>query len=361
MLRRLHFGNQPAGQGGGGGPTPAFVAWGPDFGGVDGDRYNIGVQTSMPALGLAKNQGIGVNSDLFSIAGNYNAQSIGIHTDGVLGPNYNAQSIGVDHDMPTVEVNFLTQAGIRLAHTMPSLALSHAKTIGVHLSGSVLGAPFWQSVAVQTSTGIGGSDPSIVITKPAGTVDGDLLLACVAVANGLGAAGFTFTTPSGWTQVGTKATVGFVAAAVYRRVASGEPADYTFAGVGGYNNFVGCIQRVNAIDGTTPINTDAQGSASVADPVVPSVTTTVANCLVFYFCAHIHVLSESHTPPASHVERSETLADAGTPAVTLDCGTRVFASAGATGTATINCSEIAASDAAYFRVAVAPGSLVIAP
>jgi hypothetical protein len=82
---------------------------------------------------------------------------------------------------------------------------------------------------------------------------------------------------------------------------------------------------------------------------------------VIAFLFHDHAaLSQSHTAPASHVERTD-FESATTVIKGSTSDTRVFAAIGATGTATHDCTETVATDGIMQRVAVAAGDLVIAP
>src|SRR6187399_2643176 len=85
-----------------------------------------------------------------------------------------------------------------------------------------------RAVAVaNTGTAQGTGSPGLAISVPTGTLDGDLLYMGVMAASSTG----TFDTPGGWTVVEAQfASTGQASAkmAVYRKVASGEPASYTF-------------------------------------------------------------------------------------------------------------------------------------
>src|SRR5436305_15015941 len=70
---------------------------------------------------------------------------------------------------------------------------------------------------------------SVAVNVPSGVVNGDLLLALVSVSGG---SATSITAPSGWTLIGTKTDTGSGAGhegeAVYYRLASSEPAGYTW-------------------------------------------------------------------------------------------------------------------------------------
>lgn len=80
-------------------------------------------------------------------------------------------------------------------------------------------------VIESVSTAVADATNAITVTKPSGTVDGDLLLAMVFTYEGTG--GSTPSLESGWTNVGT-GLFSFNAYRVMYRVASSEGANYTF-------------------------------------------------------------------------------------------------------------------------------------
>lgn len=295
---------------GGGGTVPTFgnVAWGPDFGEAAGnDGVSFGAGASMA----------------FTAAAVFNTKTVGA----------------------TI--------------TMPALAVAGSASAGAHLSGSVLGAPFWQSVTTSTT---------LTCNIPASVAVGDLLVAFVGTS-ALTAAGLQgINVPTGWTDIrlvqvlGTVASLG--ARAMYRIADGTEGASVTFVATGSPTATLSEIHRVNGTHATTPANVSASATllaaALVTDPVSPTVTTTAANCLVFAYLNHYHAATSStHTAPASHTERTDfQVTGATNTGATSD--TRVFASAAATGTATHDCTETVATDAVMLRVAIAPGALVIA-
>ncbi len=293
-----------AGGGGGAPPTTANLEWGPDFGeSSDNNTFTVGVDLTMPALALENNKSVGVQL------------------------------------------------------TMPSLAMESTKSVGVHLSGTALGAPLWQAVA--TANGTTDTETDIVCNKPGTPQVGDLLLA-FAGAEG---PGLTISPPAGWTLVRNEISGNFKSGVWYRIADGTEGATFTFT----YNVNAGRttleIHLIRAVDQSTPINASGGSSASVTDPVVTSVTTTNINCLVFYFVYHDHLAtSATHTAPASNTERTdfEGTELVGTALCGSTSGTRIFAATGATGTATVNCTEVVATTAVYHRIAIAPGAITLA-
>lgn len=123
----------------------------------------------------------------------------------------------------------------------------------------------------------GAAPASLVVAKPAGTVDGDVLVAFVVVS-----ADQTITTvPAGWTTVGSQSTgtaAGDCRHAVYRKVASSEPSSWTW----GWSSGADCAIVAAAYSGVStsaPINTSASRlmAGSTTSHVAPSVTPNQAS------------------------------------------------------------------------------------
>lgn len=276
----------------------------------------------------------------------------------VWGPNFGEDQeleVGVSVTLGgAVQLESQLTVGVNIAF---SVGLLGSLTVGTHVTGSVLGAPFWQSVATATS-----ATGSITITKPAGTVDGDLLLALIACDTIL--SNQDIDTPAGWALI-RHDTISNQHARSFWKIASGEPADYTFTFTAAPNVSTGSIHRINATDAITPINAHAGGTLAAAmldpDPDVTSVTTTVPNCLVLAWNSHDHaLLSQTHTPGPSHIERADFQHITASIVLGSHAQTRVFAAAGATGTIVSDCTEATATDACLQRIAIAPGSFIIA-
>lgn len=230
--------------------------------------------------------------------------------------------------------------------------------VGVALTGTVTSAPFWQSVGTKAlATTLGAA--SIVANMPSGIQVGDLLLAHVASEGATGVPKVSGT--SGWSRLQevNLGTPSSISSTVLTRIADGtEAATQTFAFDATALRATAEVHRIRGVDGTNFINVSTTGSASVVSPVVPGVTTTAPNCLVFAFVGHVHALTQAHSPPAGTDERSE-IEDTNTTLISGSSYTRTFAASGATGTVTITCNELAATNAVYHRVAVAPGTFAL--
>lgn len=285
----------------------------------------------------------------------------------VIGPDFGDQSGNDDitfHATAQLTMPSLTvtrQQAVNAALTMPSLTVTRPQAATAHLSATASGAPFWQSEAHATSI-----TTTVTVNKPSGTVAGDLLIAWVG---SLGLVDETPTLPSGWTQlrhgsVGTGTLTNGTLA--YLLAGSSEPATYDFTTAAASTKF-GEIHRIAGVDQTTPIDVSAVatllGTALDPDPDAPTVTTTVTNTLVMAFIAHDHLaLQQTHSPGASHIEVTDY--EAANNVSTLFIGShaqwRVFASAAATGTIVHDCTETVSTNCVMARVAIRPGTLVLA-
>ena len=309
-LRRRILTRNPNVTGGGGGTTSgtAHLEWGPDFG--NPPEFQVGVAVSMP------------------------------------------------------EVSILNRETVGVTLTMPELALLNTKSVGAHLSGSVLGAPFWQSV--QTATATNPDPPEITINKPDNVVEGDLLVSFIGIATLIG--DLDINTPAGWTTIrgDVLITPSLRLRSFYKIATSSEPTTYTFEITvdGATSHILGEIHHIKGAHPTTPIdaNTGATllASALDPDPSAPAVTTVANDCLVFSILLHDHAnLPQTHTAPANHVERTD-FEVLNSNRKSLTSATRAFATPGAQAAVEFNCTEIVATDAVLQRISIAPGELIIA-
>lgn len=231
-------------------------------------------------------------------------------------------------------------------------------TANVH--GTALGAPFFKS------TTTGGADGGLAASVagscnvPAGTVDGDLL---VAIVTSCATTPVGTTPPAGWTQFATFThSANNIMVTGYRRIASSEPASYSWTATGGGNTCVAIsMTRIVGTDPTTPINVSATGSGNAVSPIAPSVTTTVANCLVLIATAQRNTLDSAYTPPSGWTETYDF--QFGTVALNFQdiAGDyKVFAATGATAAQTMTCTTLAASNYVTLTAAIAPGPITLA-
>lgn len=128
----------------------------------------------------------------------------------------------------------------------------------------------------RTSTNNGGaSTTSIVLTRPASTQTGDVL---VAVVSG----DFTAAAPTGWTTVATAAQAGAVTTRVRTHVADpADPSSWTFTWTGS-KKAMGGIAAYSGIDTTNPVDVSAtqlKTGNGTSHPAA-SVTTTIASTIL---------------------------------------------------------------------------------
>lgn len=198
----------------------------------------------------------------------------------------------------------------------------------------------WHSFAAASRTL--GNDP--VITKPSGTVDGDLLV-CV-----FGASSGTVAAPvgGGWTEHPASLLAN---SKLFWKIASGEPADYTFTATGTANS-IGVISRYSGHDPSNPIDV-ASGVVGGGAMVIPSVTTTKPGRFLAQMVAKL-TNNTTFTEPGTAAERFDANGFAGGQG-TVAGGDEIVAAAGATGTRTWT-PAAGASGASAYMFAINPAS-----
>jgi hypothetical protein len=120
---------------------------------------------------------------------------------------------------------------------------------------------------------------SVTIAKPAGTVAGDLLVACLAL-NGGSVAGAGAT--AGWSPIAAVTSITNPHVFGYYKLAgSAEPADYTWTLNSSVQNGSG-IGRYSGVDSTTPLDAAPKTASGPAarSGTVAGVTTASANAML---------------------------------------------------------------------------------
>lgn len=279
----------------------------------------------------------------------------------VVGPNYgetDKPAVGAHAEMPTIA--FINNRDVSAQIQMPGIAFVNDRAVSAHLGASYLGAPNLLGVGITTQTA---NSTSVVMTPDATANDGDYLV--VNICSSTIGASESFTAPSGWSLI-LSSTHTDVAQTpnlrTYTKFAgAGEPSSYTWTG-GSNVAHIATIFRFSAVDTTTPINASAATtlSLSAADPVSPSITTTVANCFMLSVCVQQNLLTQTYTPPSGYVEQADqTGSHLGVAQTTGEAASRVQAAAGASGTATHNSNQTVASNYVAHHIAIAPGTLVL--
>lgn len=239
-----------------------------------------------------------------------------------------------------------------------SLAVEGTAAVENNVSGNVLSAPFFRSVSTLTSAAAG---VSIVVTKPAGTTQGDILVA--HVGQGGSAGDITFTAPAGWTLIVHTNSAGTLRASqssFWLLAGAAEGATYTFTASASCSYMATMIALIGA-DETAPIDVFAGAAGNAADPIAPTITTASINCFMSASFSAAAAAAESTAPPATYTERSDLNAQVAALVVaSSSCATRVQAATGASGAQTFNSTALLARQYVAHHVAVKPALLTIA-
>lgn len=173
---------------------------------------------------------------------------------------------------------------------------------------------------------------SLTLTKPAGTVQNDVVIAAVTITGNT-----TFTAPAGWTSIQRTVTAGNEIATQSWYIVAGasEPASYTWSWTGA-QRATGVILTYSGVDTAAPIDTSgSQANASSTTIMAPSVTTTnwngVGSALVGVFgIANAGTI----TPTAPLSSRDYAANSAGTTLTATRIADQSLSTSGATGTRT---------------------------
>lgn len=160
--------------------------------------------------------------------------------------------------------------------------------VTVELLSFSSGFPFVPSFS---AANVGASSGDVTINKPAGTAEGDLLVAYVLTFSQSGYGTPTIDTPAGWTKeierTGDIYYSGNTHGAVFwKKAGASEPSTYTFTNAASSNTYGNVLMlRVVGADTTTPFDVSASTNtvAPTANINFPSVTPTVAGTLLLAF------------------------------------------------------------------------------
>lgn len=164
-----------------------------------------------------------------------------------------------------------------------------------------MAAPTWQSVAVADSSG---DVSTLSVNKPAGTADGDLLVARASIQN---TRSFT-SEPAGWTLVDEEvnATTA-IKQRIYAKNASSEPASYSWD-IDVARNISLEIHRITGHYAASPIDTfnvTADTAAPDTTQLCNGVTPNRNDGLMLLLGAGQSAAARIFTPHASMTERSD--------------------------------------------------------
>jgi len=196
---------------------------------------------------------------------------------------------------------------------------------------------------------------SIIVNKPTGTIEGDLLVAIMSTDGGA----LTLGAPDGWTAITNNIGTTHTSRSWYKIAGASEPTSYTFT-VSASESIVCGILRISGHDSSNPIDVSGTATGTSNAPTSPDVTTTVADTLVLrYFGADDDDMTQDSGYPSAHtgVYVRGSLESWGETSSGVAYTTQ--ASAGATGTAAF--SITAAEEWSAVTIAIAPsGSAVSA-
>ncbi|WP_437611102.1 cell wall anchor protein [Sorangium sp. So ce834] len=159
-----------------------------------------------------------------------------------------------------------------------------------------------------SSTATGKNLTALTLAKPAGVVQGDVLLARIANRNQVGA---VIAPPAGWTLLRSDQSASAVKSWVLWKVATGaEPASYSFGfDVSAY--LAGSIVAFSGADPASPIDAaSGQKNGNSATLAAPAVTTTAANGVAVWFGTQVWTGSSCPAspivPPSGFTEPFDT-------------------------------------------------------
>jgi hypothetical protein len=182
----------------------------------------------------------------------------------------------------------------------------------------------FRSAAHSAGTGASGAAP--VVTKPAGVVDGDFLLA-IDAADSYGSGLAALTPPAGWTAIGgfsigvaginttTASTYGYIKA--WTKVASAEGASYTWSTLTGSSDQAVSVMAFTGVDTATPVqalaaanygSSNTAATTATAPTLTPGATAGALLVSAFHQGADAAIGATTWTPPTGMTEASDVSA-----------------------------------------------------
>ncbi|WP_143447674.1 hypothetical protein [Kineosporia sp. R_H_3] len=259
-------------------------------------------------------------------------------------------NVGIDHFnvyrnnslLKTVPSSPTSDAGLADGtYTYGIAAVDAAGNVGpvvnagaVTISGSE--PPAGTIAFVSGSTASVGPGTSLVVNKPAGTVQGQVMVATVSVRGNP-----TITAPAGWTQAVVTTNSTTMRQAVFTKPAgASEPATYTFS-LSQSKNGVVQVDTYSGVSTTTPVRSVAgQLNASSSTISAPSVSATAGDQVLGLFS---QARSSTVTPNTGLTKRLQVVNSTGSSFVTEATGDRKATVTGLTGVLTTSANGSAAS------------------
>ena len=194
------------------------------------------------------------------------------------------------------------------------------------------------TTVANTGAAQGTGDVGITTNVPAETVDGDVMYYGIHGASSTG----VYVTPAGWDVVEAMFNSTGQASskmALYRKVASSEPASHTITwGAAGSTGRIAAIMvSLFGVNTVTPQQDEAKdpGAGPTSTEVLPSVTPTIDTMILGFVGSYTPSFSAvTWTPDAAMIEQTETSSfHASASNASMQLSTQLV-SAGATGTRT---------------------------
>jgi len=205
------------------------------------------------------------------------------------------------------------------------------------------------AIAAYTANGSGSAeDPDVSVSKPSGTVDGDLLLGHFGLQHGGGA---VITPPL--TDLWDEISANWEGEACGDIAGASEPSSYTWS-VDSDSRLVAVMMRITGADGTSPIHkVGTANSGGSGTATCPSVTTTVDGCLILRMITK-RWISYGVTLPGGLTEAYSEGSSSNSYAPHVYAAYEIQSSAGATGTQdfTLSASTLWVAN----TIAIAPAS-----
>ena len=193
-----------------------------------------------------------------------------------------------------------------------------------------------QNFRSSDTQGEGSGILTLTINKPAGTVQGDVMIAAIAVTP----SGAPITAPAGWTQIRRTvqgSATSNVQETYYKVAGASEPSDYSWT-LSTSNGSAGGISTFYNVSTSSPIHRNSGTSTNSAlTHSTPSITTTVTNTMIV--ATHSFSSSATWTPPTGMTESVDVAStNAGNAGVSLEMSYNQQATTGATGAQTATAS-----------------------
>jgi hypothetical protein len=193
-----------------------------------------------------------------------------------------------------------TGTGANLRHTY-RIASSSGAYAHTGTSATLFVTPANPWTHINTTALTYDASAAVVVAKPANVAAGHLLIAPFDYDQ----AQEPISGPSGWTEIGTRrrhGTTGLYKLSLWYKIAgASEPANYTWSQNAAGGGCAAAIGAYSGVDQTTPVDVVNSASNTTSNPTVTSITTTVANTLLFFACAD--ETGGTYTPPSGMTER----------------------------------------------------------